>query len=263
MENYNTAVIRELITEAGQRAMAYFQKVTPSWKANRTYITDADLAVQAFLREELERRFPDDGLIGEERQLSKAPRHGDRYWVIDPIDGTASFVRGFPLWGIAVGLLTPEKALGGFFYLPKTGDFYYTRTDGSVWHNEQRSGLAPPDPGSREAVLMAGARFHRHYTIAPHYHGKVRSLGSTIAHICYAAVGSADAAFVERTAIWDLAAGLAMVLLNQGVAEYLDGTPVSLAGLLETRKSAQEMLIGHPEAVAYYRDVVRRAPHTR
>jgi len=253
MEHYDIAAIETLLTTAGQQAMTYFRKVTPSWKANYTYITDADLAVQAFLQQELERRFPDDGIIGEEEQLSKAPRNGDRYWVIDPIDGTASFVRGFPVWGIAVGLLTPTRALGGFFYLPVIGDFYYTLPDGSVWHNGQCLSLAPPETDSREAVLLAGARFHQRYMIDPGYRGKIRSLGSTIAHICYVAAGNADAAFVERVAVWDLAAGLAMVLMNQGVAEYVDGTPVSLAELLRTHKAAQEMLIGHPEAVAYYR----------
>ena len=253
MENYESGVMKDLLIAAGHRAKAYFRKVTPSWKANHTYITQADIEVQAFLTDELERLFPNDGIIGEECELAKAPRQGDRYWVIDPIDGTASFVRGFPEWGVAVGLLTPTQALSGFFYLPCTNDLFYTLPDGSVWHNEERVALAPPEPDGREAVLLAGARLHRHFRVDPAYRGKIRSLGSTIAHICYVAGGSADAAFVNRVAVWDLAAGLAMVLLNGGVAEYIDGTPVSLADLLETGNAAQEMFIGHPDAVAYYR----------
>jgi myo-inositol-1(or 4)-monophosphatase len=254
MEYYDIDAIKILLTTAGQQAMTYFRKVTPSWKANYTYVTDADLAVQTFLQQELERQFPDDGMIGEEDQLSKAPRNGERYWVIDPIDGTASFVRGFPVWGIAVGLVTPNKALGGFFYLPATGDFYYTLPDGSVWHNDERTVPNPPEPESREAVLLTGARFHQRYTIDSRYRGKIRSLGSTVAHLCYVATGSADAAFVERVAVWDLAAGLAMVLMNGGVAEYVDGTPISLAELLHHHKAPQEMLFGHPDAVAHYRE---------
>ncbi len=254
MEHDEAAILKTLLKTAGQRALVHFRHVTPSWKANHTYITQADIEVQTFLQEELERRFPDDGMIGEEDDLIKAPRQGDRYWVIDPIDGTASFVRGYPEWGIAVGLLTPTQALGGFFYLPCTDDLFYTLPDGSVWRNERRLTLDRPESDSREAVLLAGARFHQRFRVDPAYRGKIRSLGSTIAHICYVAGGSADAAFVERVFVWDLAAGLAMVLLNGGIAEYLDGTPVSLAELLETRKAAQEMLIGHPDAVAYYRE---------
>jgi fructose-1,6-bisphosphatase/inositol monophosphatase family enzyme len=253
MTHADAGDIISVLRAAGQRALTHFRHVTPTIKANRTYVTQADIEVQAFLREALERRFPDDGIIGEEDDLAKTPRHGDRYWVIDPIDGTASFVRGFPEWGIAVGLLTPRRAIGGFFYLPCTNDLFYARPDGSVWRNDDRLMLPRPEPESREAVLLAGARIHQRYHIDPAYGGKIRSLGSTIAHLCYVAGGSADAAFVPRVPIWDLAAGLAVVLLNGGVAEYLDGAPVALADLLQARQSDREMLVGHPDAVAWYR----------
>lgn len=260
MHQYDAADMQALLRQAGQRALAHFGNTTPAWKANRTYITAADLEVQAFLQQELARRFPDDGIIGEEENLNAAPRQGGRYWVIDPIDGTALFVRGFPEWGVAVGLLSPERALGGFFYLPCADDLFFTTPDGAVWRNSRRVTLAPPEPDGREAVLLAGARLHHHFRVAPSYRGKVRSLGSTIAHLCYVAAGSADAAFVNAVAVWDLAAGLAMVLLNGGVAEYLDGRPVSLADLLNARKAAGELLIGSAEAVAFYRNHITRLP---
>lgn len=255
---YDISLLYELLTTAGARAMTYFRKVTPSWKENQTYVTDADLDVQAYLKQELERHFPDDGLIGEEQNLSKAPKSGERYWVIDPIDGTASFAWGFPTWGIAVGLLTPQKALGGFFYMPATNDWYYTLPDGQVRHNDRVAALKPPDPLCREAVLLSDARFHQSYTISPDYPGKVRSLGSTIAHLCYVATGSADAAVVDSISVWDLAAGLAMLFNNHAVFEYLDGTPVTVAELLTHRKASGTMLAGHPDAVAAYRDFLAR-----
>jgi len=253
---YDITLIATFMKSAGERAMQYFRNVTPSWKANQTYVTEADVAVQAYLKEELERHFPDDGLIGEEHDLAKPPRAGDRYWIIDPIDGTASFVRGFPGWGIALGLFTSTQALGGFFYMPATGDFYATLPDGTVRRNDQIMPLHAPDLTSRETVLLTGARLHRAYTIAPEYQGKVRSLGSAIAHLCYVATGSADAAFMSRLAVWDLAAGLAMLKQNQGVLEYLDGTPVTVAELLRQRKSSQAMFAGHPDAVAYFRKLI-------
>lgn len=245
---------------AGERAMKHFRKVKPTWKDNRTYVTDADLEVQEYLKEELERRFPEDGMIAEENNLSKTPRSGDRYWIIDPIDGTASFARGFPLWGIALGLLGRSEAIGGFFYMPATGDLYYTKPDGTVWRNDQMMLLKSPDPFSREAVLLTGPRLYRSYSIAPEYAGKIRSLGSTIAHLCYVATSSADAAFVSRVAIWDLAAGLAMLLHNNGVLEYFDGMAVSIEELIINRKASQAMLAGHTEAVRQYRKFLIHHP---
>jgi myo-inositol-1(or 4)-monophosphatase len=257
---YDIELIQGLMSSAGERAMKHFRKVKPTWKDNRTYVTDADLDVQEYLKEELERRFPEDGMIAEENGLSKDPRSGDRYWIIDPIDGTASFARGFPLWGIAIGLFGRSEAIGGFFYMPTTGDLYYTKPDGTVWRNDQIIHLKSPDPFSREAVLLTWARFYRSYSIALGYTGKIRSLGSTVAHLCYVATGSADAAFVSRVAIWDLAAGLAMVLHNNGVLEYFDGTAVSIEELLINRKASQAMLVGHPEAVRQYRKFLAHCP---
>lgn len=250
---YDIKLMRELITSAGERAMKHFRKVEPTWKENLTYVTDADLEVQEYLKEEFDRRFPEDGIIGEEDGLSKAPSSGERCWIIDPIDGTASFARGFPVWGIAIGLLTRSEAIGGFFYLPTTGDFYYTTPEGTVCRNGQIMHVKSPEPFCREAVLLAGPRLHRSCSIAPEYTGKIRSLGSTVAHLCYVATGSADAAFLQKVAVWDLAAGLAMVLQNNGVVEYFDGTPVSIEELIVNRNASQTMLVGHPETVKQYR----------
>lgn len=250
---YDIDLLKELMRSAGERAMKHFRNVTPSWKANKTYVTAADLEVQDYLKKALEQHYPGDGMIAEERELAKEPVSGNRYWVIDPIDGTASFAHGFPIWGIAIGLVTPAEALGGFFYMPTTDEFYYTLPDGSVYRNDQSTSLREPDPFGREAVLLSGARFHRRYTVSAEYRGKIRSLGSTIAHLCYVATGSADAAFIPEVSVWDLAAGLAMLHQNHGVLEYFDGTPVALDELLVTRKAAQPMLAGHPETIKHYR----------
>ena len=250
---YDIQLMQELITSAGKLALKHFRNVTPTWKENKTYITEADIAVQEYLKKELETRFPDDGMIAEEKDLSRPPRAGNRYWVIDPIDGTASFARGFAVWGIAIGLLTPTETLGGFFYLPTTDDFYYTMTDGTVRHNGQIMHIASPDPFSREAVLLTDGRFYRHYTVSQDYPGKIRSLGSTLAHLSYVAVGSADAAQVQSVSIWDLAAGAAMLHQNHGVLEYIDGAPVDLGELLINHKAPRHIFAGHPEVVKQYR----------
>lgn len=182
---YDVKLLKELMTAAGERAMKYYRKVTPLWKANKTYVTEADLEVQDFLKAELERRFPEDGLIGEENDLSKEASPGGRYWIIDPVDGTASFARGVPMWGIAVGLFSRTEALGGFFYIPTTGDFYYSTPDGQVFRNDSMVSIGEPEPTSREAVMLTWPKWYTYYAMNSAYSGKVRSLGSTIAHLCY------------------------------------------------------------------------------
>lgn len=72
-----------------------------SRKADRTHVTDADLAAERAVRELLAQQRPDDGVFGEEYG---ADEERARRWIIDPIDGTANFLRGVPVWGTMIGL---------------------------------------------------------------------------------------------------------------------------------------------------------------
>jgi len=254
---YDVPAMRELLERAGALAMRHFLRVTPSWKANATYVTEADLAVQAFLKEELVARFPDDGIVAEEAQLRKEPRAGDRYWVVDPIDGTASFVAGLPAWGIALGLLAGDEPVAGFFWMPVSKDFFHTRPDGGAYRNDRRARIKALEPLHSESVLLAHSRLHHGYAIAPGFPGKVRGMGSAVAHLCYVATGSADAALMGHEYVWDLAAGAALLHRTGGVLKYLDGPPVSLGALLRSGGQAPyPMLAGHPEAVARFESLI-------
>jgi histidinol-phosphatase len=72
-----------------------------SRKADRTHVTDADLAAERAIRELLAAERPDDGVFGEEYGESEP---AERRWIIDPIDGTANFLRGVPVWGTMIAL---------------------------------------------------------------------------------------------------------------------------------------------------------------
>jgi fructose-1,6-bisphosphatase/inositol monophosphatase family enzyme len=89
--------VKAAVLEAGQVARGYYGRAKVAVKPDRSLVTQADVAVQKFLREKLEGRFPEDGLVGEEDGLRKAPAAGSRIWVLDPIDGTAAFIAGLPV----------------------------------------------------------------------------------------------------------------------------------------------------------------------
>ena len=249
-------MIREMLEAAGGLAMHHFLKVTPSRKANRSYVTEADLAVQAYLKQALEVHFPDDGIIAEEENLRQDPSSGDRYWIIDPIDGTASFVAGLPVWGIGIGLVEQHRPVAGFFWMPTSREFYYTTPDGVVYRNDQPTGVKPPEALHSESLMLAHGRLHRRYTISPHFPGKVRGMGSAIAHLCYVATGSADVALIPRVFIWDLAAGMALLLNNGGALRYLNGEAVSLTGLFSGDPAPYPMLCGHPDMIAQFEPLI-------
>ena len=253
---YDTAFIKEIITSAGQIAKDHFLKVRPTWKEDRSYVTDADLAVQEYLGKALDTHFPDDGIVGEENGLRKAPKAGNRRWVIDPIDGTASYSAGLPVWGVAIALVEGDQPLAGFFYMPMAQDLITTTPDGQLLRNDQPRTLRAPGPLHRETSLFIASRLHLYYTVSPSYPGKLRNLGASMAHLSYVATGSADAALIERVYIWDIAAGMAMLNAVGGVMRYIDGTPVTLGPLLSGSPMHLPMLAGHPEMVSAFSEII-------
>jgi fructose-1,6-bisphosphatase/inositol monophosphatase family enzyme len=164
------------------------------------------------------------------------------------------------VWGIALGLLDGSKPLGGFFYMPVTGDYFSTMPDGTLCKNGRKTRLKNFEPFDRETVLMVDGRFQRHFSISQDYTGKSRSIGSTVAHLCFVASGSADAAFLMHVNIWDIAAGYAMLHVNGGVMEYFDGAPVLLQDLFVNPKVPDAILAGHPDLVKQFRELISRRP---
>jgi inositol-phosphate phosphatase / L-galactose 1-phosphate phosphatase / histidinol-phosphatase len=110
--NAEIELAHRLADAAGAIARRYFhQPVDVETKPDRTPVTAADREAEATMRAAIEQRFPDDGILGEEFGAVRAD--APRVWVLDPIDGTASFIAGIPLFGILIALVNDgTPALG-------------------------------------------------------------------------------------------------------------------------------------------------------
>ena len=110
----------DIIVRAGEIASGYFRRPIPvhskDGAAGFDPVTAADREIEAFLREEIIAAYPDHAILGEE-QADRAGSSGYR-WVIDPIDGTRSFISGSPLWGILLGLMQGDSCLLGLMHQP-------------------------------------------------------------------------------------------------------------------------------------------------
>ena len=101
-----------------------------SLKADRSHVTDADLATERAIREILQAERPEDGILGEEYGTS-----GDthRQWIVDPIDGTANFLRGVPLWGTMISLAVDGVARVGVVSMPALGRRWWAAPGLGAW----------------------------------------------------------------------------------------------------------------------------------
>ena len=120
-------------------------------------VTDADLAIQACLDQEIAAAFPDDGVLGEESGASAPRRLEATYvWVVDPIDGTNNFGRGIPGFSISVGVLRYGRPFCGAVYDPLGAQLWSALVGHGAWVNERPLRLSPPR--SRPARSSASAR---------------------------------------------------------------------------------------------------------
>lgn len=99
-------------------------------KPDRTFVTDADLAVERALRAKIEAERPGDGFYGEE---SGRVEQGSRRWVLDPIDGTSNFLRGVPNWAALIALEVNEVPTVGVVSAPAFGQRWWAETGGGAW----------------------------------------------------------------------------------------------------------------------------------
>lgn len=125
--------MRELVAVAAAAALPYFrQAVTVDNKAKGGFdpVTIADRETEDALRRAIEQRFPEHGIIGEERP----PHRPDaRYqWVIDPIDGTRAFICGLPTWATLVGLCDSGVPVCGLMSQPVVGEYFIGGSGSSV-----------------------------------------------------------------------------------------------------------------------------------
>jgi histidinol-phosphatase len=127
--------------KAGQLALRYFNgEFTVELKADQTPVTVADRQAEELLRAELLGRFPRDAFLGEEF----AEQDGDSgfRWIIDPIDGTRSYVRGIPIWATLVGLEYKDEPIAGVVVVPAMQQTYRALRGEGAYRNEQRMAVS-------------------------------------------------------------------------------------------------------------------------
>ncbi len=113
------------------------QPLTVDIKADDSPVTQADRGVEAALRERLAALHPDHGILGEEHGRERLD--AEYVWVIDPIDGTRSFISGLPLWGTLIALMHQGRPVLGLVDVPAIGERWYACTGESTrYRNDHR-----------------------------------------------------------------------------------------------------------------------------
>ncbi len=130
--------------EAGRITLAHFQTaLTVEHKADRSPVTVADRRAEEKLRALIRQQYPHDAICGEE--FGEDEGSSGYRWILDPIDGTKSFVRGVPLYGVMVGVEAGGEPLAGVVHLPALGEMVYAARGLGCFWNGRRTHVSSVD----------------------------------------------------------------------------------------------------------------------
>lgn len=207
-------------------------------KPDLTPVSDADLAVETALREVLSAERPGDDVLGEE--FGGTASFSGRQWVIDPIDGTKSFVRGVPIWASLIALLIDGVPVVGVVSAPALGRRWWAASglgafasvDGGEPRRLSVSTVRSPGSASLGFSSLSGwkdAGLRESFLDLTDEVWRVRGYGDFLSY-CFVAEGAVDIAVEPEVSLWDLAPLDILVREAGGRFGGLDGTPGPHAG---------------------------------
>jgi len=243
----------DFIHQAGEMAMQHYGKGRPQTKFDERVVTEAELQLGEFFQDQLQQHFPEHHLFSIDHVSENYSHEDERYlWIFDPLDGVANFQAGIPIWGMSLALLDNFWPIFGVFFMPATNDLYHAVAGRDAFWGNRKIRITNPEIIDDESLLLTYSRFHQHYRSA--FPGKIRNLGCASAHICYVAMGRADAAIVSNESFQGLAAARVIIESAGGKFSKLDGSDFFLNEYLDGQKIYEKLLIAAPENFAQVRD---------
>jgi len=237
--------LKQLVVQAGDLARKLWGDFTLETKSDDTFVTNADKAVESFLREQLARLLPEAGFFGEEEGFTD--RHARLLWAIDPIDGTSNYVFGIPLWGVSVALVEDGRLHSGIIYLPMLRELYWAQSGRGAYLNGRRIWAVDSEQFTAEDVIC----YASDAVTADLLHkmpGRPRCFGSAVVKLAWTAAGRVRGA-ISLGRLYDLAAGVLVCHEAGCFTRYLSGTEWRLEHLLTGAALREPVLTAPPKTM--------------
>lgn len=228
---------RVIARAAGEILLARNLETRPldvHYKGTIDPVTEMDRRVEAFVREEIARRFPTHEILGEEEGGSITETDSPR-WLIDPLDGTTNYAHGYPCYAISIALEVAGEIVLGVVYNPMRDELFAARIDGGATLNGRSITVSATEQLGRSLLASGfpydawtsdqdnGREWHRMLKRVV----SLRSDGSAALDLCHVAAGRLDGYWELDLEPWDMAAGALMVIEAGGQVTGTDGAPFS------------------------------------
>ncbi len=213
---------------AGEITLRYFRRdVETRLKGKDNFVTQADLEAEEFLRRAINARFPEDAIIGEEGGESAGSTR--RRWIVDPIDGTYSFVHGVPFYGVLLGCEVDGDPSIGVINMPALGEMVYAARGLGCFWNGERAEVSRTQRLEDALLLSTDFGSCARYGFGPaadelqRRAAQRRTWGDCYGYVLVA-TGRADAMLDPAMNVWDCAALLPVLEEAGGTFTDWEGT---------------------------------------
>jgi histidinol-phosphatase len=221
----DTAV--EIAWRAGRATLAHYQTgIAAESKEDDSPVTEADRSAERIARRLISARYPADAILGEEEGETHAG--ADRRWILDPIDGTRTFVRGVPLYGVMIALEYEADAVLGVIHFPALNETVYAGRGLGCWWNGRRALVSAQSRLGDALVVTTDVENIEREQRGPGWNALRRSVALTRTWgDCYGyalvATGRAEAMLDPVLSLWDVAALSPIIEEAGGVLTDWDG----------------------------------------
>lgn len=207
-------------------------------KGLRDIVTDADLAANRAIQDILKKEFPTHAILSEEDAHPELHlRRSESLWIIDPLDGTTNYSRGYPVYSVSIALVERGHPQVGVVYDPLRDECYYaTRGEGAFLNGAK----IHPSRISKIEDTVIGTELPRDQSLRErgmHMFSELAGLsmsarlgGSAALSLCYVAAGRLDAYFHLDLHTWDVAAGILIAREAGARVTHLDGRAATIQG---------------------------------
>ena len=229
----------DLARRAGELGLKYFrdlENLIIESKGHQDLVSDGDREVELFIRAAIAADYPQDGIVGEEHEAVAGST--GYVWVIDPIDGTANFVRGIPAWCVVIACARDGETVVGVIHEPSTGETFHGHRGGGAFVNgrpikaSQASSLSEGSVGTGLSNRAATEHVAVLIRLIMAEGGVFFRNASGALMLAYAASGRLLGYVEEHMNAWDCLAGMLLVEEAGGTVLKPDPTTVLRDGTL-------------------------------
>ncbi len=245
--------IIQIAEAAARQAGAYLLEKLGSAKVEyqkslRDDLLDADLEAERLILTKLREESPDMGILSEE--AGHEGNH-DHYWIVDPLDGSANFQHGSPLFAVAIALVINRTTRGGIIYLPTRDEMFMAIQGQGAYVNGIRISVSEIATLGEAIVHVGDFAKEGHPKIIQKRLKdvsrltRIRMIGTAATDLAYVACGRADLLVNHAKHAWDIEAGKLLVLEAGGkvtTKKYTDGHTLSIYSNRAIHQAAEDLL---------------------